>query len=104
MAWADDMLGMMQGSPDAGKGIQLAVMTGPRSCKAGNMELAEEDLIIASHLLQRSATGVSMTAPAGGGQCTDRSSYLPALEAGDAVVVCQISEEKYLVLERVVGV
>ena len=62
MAWADDMLGMMQGSPDAGKGIQLAVMTGPRSCKAGNMELAEEDLIIASHLLQRSATGVSMTA------------------------------------------
>lgn len=104
MAWADDMLGMIQESTSTGKGIQLAVMTGPRSCRVGDMELAEEDLAIASHLLQRSATEVSMTAPAGGGKCTDRSGYLPALEAGDVVAVFQISEEKYLVLERMVGV
>lgn len=104
MAWTDDLLGMMQGSAGTGEGIQFAVMTGPRSCRKGNMELSEEDLVIASHLLRQSATAVSMTAPAGGGTCTDRSSYLPALEAGDVVAVYQISEEKFLVLERVVGV
>lgn len=105
MAWADEMLGMMQEERDGGcvgKGIQLACMTGPGSCRVGNLELEGKDLVYAAHLLHRSATEVSVTAPAGGGKCADGSVYLPALAAGDTVVVYQISDSRFLVLEKVV--
>lgn len=107
MAWEDDMLGMMRENGNGkggGKGIQLALMTGPGSCRVGDMELGGKDLMFAAHLLHRSATEVSVTAPADGGKCTDSSVYLPALAAGDEVVVYQISDSRFLVLEKMVAI
>jgi hypothetical protein len=104
MGWTNDMIDMMRGSNGSGSGIKLAVMTGPTSCKIGNLELSATDLLISDRLLSSLCTKVSETAPSGGGTCTDKSSYLSALKAGDTVAVYQLSDEKFLVLERMVSV
>lgn len=102
--WADEMLDMFKAAPPAGKGLQLAVMTGPDTCQVNGMQLAAEDLMFADHLLSPSCTAVSQVAPADGGQCSDKSTYLPALKAGDTVLVYQYSETRFLVLERMVTI
>ncbi len=54
---------------------KLATMTGSRSCKLGTMELTEEDLLF----------------------CVTN------LKAGDRVVVYRISNEKFLIIAKVVN-
>lgn len=93
-------VGMMreQGAVNNGNGIQLAVMTGPKSCKIGTMELTGEDLYIPDRLLSPACTGVKVPAPG-----KDSSSYSTALKAGDTVAVYQLSQTQYLILQRVVS-
>ena len=55
--------------------LQLATMTGSRSCKLGTMELDADDLLF----------------------CAGN------LKAGDKVVVYRISEEKYILIAKVVS-
>lgn len=88
---------------EPGNGIRLAIMTGPNSLKIGELELEAEDLMFASHLLHSACTKVAVNAPAGGGACTDKSTYTSALKKGDCVAVIQYSDEKFLVLERMVS-
>lgn len=54
---------------------KLATMTGSRSCKLGTMELTEEDLLF----------------------CVSN------LKAGDRVVVYRISNEKFVIIAKVVN-
>lgn len=105
MSWVNDMVTMMRQDTGSGSsgGLKLALMTGPDSCKVGNLELKKEDLLFADHLTKQVCTKVAMTAPSGGGTCTDKSIYLSALKAGDMVVVSQISDDKFLVIERMVS-
>ena len=102
MSWVEGMAGMMGGAPAAGGQLKLAVMTGPNTCKIGNLNLTAQDLMFADHLLQAKCTKVKETAPGGGGLCTDQSAYLPALAAGDTVLVYQLSDDRFLILERMV--
>lgn len=67
--------------------MSLAVMTGPVSCSKGELSLDRDDLLIAEHLLT--------------GYMAGEESYIPPLRAGDTVVIKRISEEKYVILERV---
>lgn len=101
MAWMNDMAGMM--ASDQTADLQLAQMTGPTACKIGNLELTKDDLLFAEHLLKTVCTKVTETAPGGGGKCTDQSTYLSALKAGDTVLIRQMSDSKFLVIEKVVS-
>lgn len=105
MSWTNDLVTMMRG-PEAGSTggtIKLAQMLGPTSCKLGNLTLQKEDLLFADYLLQKTCIQVKETAPSNGGLCTDQSTYLPALKAGDQVAIVQISDSKFFVLGRMVS-
>ena len=105
MSWTNDFVDMMRQGDGSSSGgtIKLAEMLGPDSCKIGNLTLLKEDLLFAEHLLKKVCVQVKETAPANGGLCTDQSTYLPALKAGDKVAVVQISDSKFFVLERMVS-
>jgi hypothetical protein len=104
MASYENILQMMreQGSVNNPKGIQLATMTGPRTCKIGDFPLTAEDLYIPDRLLSSVAVKVAGHCPADGA-LSDASSYSSALKNGDIVAICQISSTKYVILERVVS-
>nr|DAV06511.1 MAG TPA: Protein of unknown function (DUF2577) [Caudoviricetes sp.] len=44
-----------------------------------------------------------MNAPPNGGPCTDKSKYWEKLKAGDIVLVYQISDSKFVIIDRVVS-
>lgn len=78
--------------------IEFATMTGPKSCKIGDLLLVEEDLIFSEHLLNRLAIKVSVSE-----SHSDQSQYIQPLQVGDEVAVIRVSQTRYLVLDRVVG-
>lgn len=103
MSWDSEAIDIMRGNGSGGgSSLKLAVMTGPKSCKIGNLVLNAEDLKIDERLLSQCCTQVKETAPGGGGLCSDQSTYLPALKAGDEVIVYQLSDSKFLILAKVV--
>ena len=101
MAWMNDMAGMMGGEQTAQ--LQLGQMTGPNTCKIGNLTLTKDDLLFDDRLLQATCTKVSEISGAEGSACTDKSSYISALKAGDQVLIYQISDSKFIVLGRMVS-
>lgn len=103
MGWANEMAAMIRQQNGLCSEIKLASMTGPTSCKLGNLELTKDDLLFSDRLLAPTCSKVAETAPGGGGACTDKSTYIPVLKAGDLVAIYQISDDKFLVLGRVVS-
>lgn len=103
MAWENEFSDIINSNNRASPQIKLATMTGPNSCKIGNLSLTSEDLLFSDRLLSQTCTKVSETAPDGGGTCTDKSTYISALKSGDVVAVYQISDSCFLVLERMVS-
>lgn len=103
MAWENEFSDIMNNSGTAAPQIKLAVMISPNSCKVGNLTLNAEDLLFSDRLLSTTCTKVTETAPDGGGTCTDKSTYISALKAGDTVAVFQISDSQFLVLGRMVS-
>ena len=101
MAWMNDMAGMM--TAPTGYEVQIGQMTGPTSCKIGTLELKKEDLLFAEHLLNAVCTKVSEIAQLEGSYCTDKSAYLSALKSGDAVLIRQMSDSKFVIMEKVVS-
>lgn len=102
MAWENELADIIGGNEQTAT-IKLAIMTGADSCKIGNLELKKEDLLFNDRLLTPLCTKVSEVAPDGGGKCTDESSYISALKAGDIVAVYQTSDSQFLVLGRMVS-
>lgn len=103
MAWENEFSDIMHESGKDAQSIQLAVMTGANSCKIGNLELGPEDLLFDDRLVNPTCTKVSETAPDGGGQCADNSSYLSPLKSGDVVAVYQTSDSQFIVIGRMVS-
>lgn len=101
MAWMNDMAAMM--ATPASYEPQFAQMTGPTTCKIGTLTLTKDDLLFAEHLLKPVCTKVSEISQAEGSYCTDKSAYLPALKAGDVVLIRQMSDSKFVVIEKVVS-
>ena len=64
--------------------VKIAVMTSPTTCKYGNMELDSDDLLFAEHLTHEVKKTI--------------------LENGDRVLITQISEERFAVIEKMVEV
>nr|DAJ19223.1 MAG TPA: Protein of unknown function (DUF2577) [Siphoviridae sp. ctBho3] len=44
-----------------------------------------------------------MQSPSNGGPCTDKSIYLDKLKAGDTVLVYQLSDSKFVIIDKVVS-
>lgn len=101
MAWMNDMAGMM--ANESSYELKLAEMTGPTSCKIGAIELTKEDLLFSEHLLKTVCTKVAEISQSEGSYCTDKSTYLSALKAGDKVLVRQMSDSEFVVIEKVVS-
>ena len=85
-----------QGAANNGPSIELAVMTGPKSCKIGTLRLSGEDLYIPDRLLSPVCTGVKVPA-----LNKDASSYSTPIKPGAPVAVCRLSQPAYLILKRV---
>lgn len=90
-----------EGAVNNSSGIQLGVMTGPKSCRIGNLALTEQDLCFLDKSISAVASKVSGHCPADG-ELKDKSAYLPALAAGDTVALYRLSDSKYLVIGKVV--
>lgn len=95
-----EMVNMMreQGAVNNTAPIQLATMTGAKSCSIGDLPLAEEDLYIPDRLLSPVCTQVNVPE-----NHQDKSSYNAPLKAGDTVALFRLSDTKYVILDRVVS-
>ena len=106
MAWDADLIQLMkqQGQDNSLRGIALATMTGPKSCKLKDgLELGAGELRFAEHLVNPLAVKVAGHCPADG-ELQDKTQYISALKAGDEVAVYQLSDSKVLILEKMVSV
>ena len=104
MSWATDLTDMMAQPRRTGRGLQLCTMAAPNILQVGQIQVSGPNLKIASHLLTKTCTQVAGTCPADGGALSDRSTYSPALAAGDEVLVYQIDDSTFLIIERMVSV
>lgn len=78
-----------QGEANNPTGLEIGVMTSAKKCSVGDLELDEDDLLIAEHLIT--------------GYYTKNDKYIKPLAKGDVVAVQQIDDETYAILERMVG-
>lgn len=85
----EEILGLMrnEGKKDNTAPIQIGIMTSETDCKIGKLPLSGSDLLIAEHL----KTGYY-----------GRERFVDPLKSGDKVAVYRISDELYIILERLV--
>ena len=80
-----------QGAANNSAEVQTGVMTGPKSCKVGDLPLSGSDLLIAEHLLHR----VQLY--------NEDEKYLEPLKKGDVVAITRLSDDCYAILGRLVS-
>ena len=78
--------------------VQLATMTGGKTCIIGDLSISAEDLYIPDRLL--SSVCINVNVPE---NHQDKSNYSPPLKAGDTVAIYKLSDKKYVILDRVVS-
>ncbi|MEY8518631.1 DUF2577 family protein [Lachnospiraceae bacterium 29-84] len=78
--------------------IQIGEMDGAESCRIGKLELSGADLLIAEHLKTGYHKAVYDDAPSK----KDSGTFVAPLKSGDRVAVYRISDELYIILERLV--
>ena len=103
-----ELLKMMQRQGEANNpiGLEKAVMTGNKSCIVGELELDEEDLLVSDHLLTGYYKAKDPENPLSFSTISELKScieYVEPLKEGDTVIVQQVDDETYVILERVVG-
>lgn len=94
---------------DTSNPLRIAVMTSKTSCDMGGIELEQDDLYFAEHLLKKSVYDLDFEIAASGGdshshEWKDTSKYIQPLKSGDLVLLAKVSEEKFVVLEKIVEV
>ncbi len=96
----EEILGVMrgEGKKDNTAPIQIGVMTGAASCRIGKLALSGGDLLIAQHL----KTGYHCAVDDGTPSKKDKNTFVAPLKSGDKVAVYRISDELYIILERLV--
>lgn len=83
--------------------LRLCEMLSPTSCKYGQLVLDADDLLFSEHLVKSIMSELDISINYNLGY-TDNSAYISPLKKGDKVLVCQISDDKFAVLERLVEV
>lgn len=87
-----------EGSKDNTAPIQIGIMDSPTSCSIGKLKLSGSDLLIAQHLKTGYHYAVNNDTPSK----KDKNTFVGALQKGDKVAVYRISDELYIILERLV--
>lgn len=87
-----------EGKKDNTAPIQIGVMTGSASCRIGKLTLSGGDLLIAEHLKTGYHCAVYDDTPSK----KDKNTFVAPLKSGDKVAVYRISDELYIILERLV--
>lgn len=87
-----------EGRKDNPAPIQIGIMTGEASCKIGKLMLESGDLLIAEHL----KTGYHCAVCGDEPSRKDSNTFIEPLRSGDKVAVYRISDECYIILERLV--
>lgn len=96
----EEILGVMrtEGSKDNTAPIQIGIMDSATSVSIGKLKLSGSDLLIAQHLI----TGYHFAVDNGTPSIKDKNTFVEALQKGDKVAVYRISDELYIILERLV--
>lgn len=95
-----------QGEANNPTGIEIGVMTGAKTCTVGELELDEDDLLIAEHLLTGYYVAKDPEKPFSSStfsEVSENVKYISPLAEGDVVAVQQVDDETYVILERMVG-
>lgn len=98
----EKLLNIIQGESKKhnSESLKVGKMRSATTCEVGGLVLEKEDLYIADHLINPPCIEVNISID--NGIITDKSKYMKPLKAGDLVVLYRLSDEKYLLLERVV--
>ena len=87
-----------QGKKDNTAPIQIGVMESATTCAIGALKLSGSDLFIAEHLKTGYHYAVDNATPSK----KDKNTFIGALKKGDKVAVYRVSDELYIILERLV--
>lgn len=87
-----------EGSKDNTAPIQIGEMTSAESCRIGKLTLSSGDLLIAEHLKTGYHYAVYNDEPSK----KDANTFATPLKSGDKVAVYRVSDERYIILERLV--
>lgn len=85
-----------QGKKDNTAPIQIGVMESATTCAIGALKLSGSDLLIAEHLKTGYHYAVDNATPSK----KDKNTFIGALKKGDKVAVYRVSDELYIILER----
>lgn len=96
----EEILNVMrkEGGKDNTAPIQIGIMDSATSCSIGKLKLSGSDLLIAEHLTTGYHFAVDNDAPSK----KDMNTFISALQKDDKVAVYRVSDELYIILERLV--
>lgn len=96
----EEILGIMrvEGKKDNTMPIQIGIMQSPTNCRIGNLELSGDDLLIAEHLKTGYHYAVDQDMPSK----KSPETFICGLQKGDKVAAYRVSDELYIILERLV--
>ena len=97
------------GRTKQGFALKIAEMTSPNSCKIGQIELDKDDIYVSEHLTKRVLNKLDFNIESSGGtshvhKWSDKSEYFSPLKKGDIVLVAQISNLKFVIIDKLVEV
>ncbi len=81
---------------DSSPMIAQTTMNGPTSCNFNDLQLDEDDLLIAEHLRTGYVKKVTQT------NGVIETEYAEPLKKGDIVIIMRVSDDKFAILERMV--
>lgn len=87
-----------EGKKDNTASIQIGIMDSPMSCSIGDLKLSDTDLLIAEHLKTGYYYNIDDNRPSK----KDKTTFIKGLEKGDKVAIYRISDELYIILERLI--
>jgi len=87
-----------QGRKDNTPPIQIGIMESADTCAIGKLKLSGSDLLIAEHLKTGYHYAVDNETPSK----KDKNTFIGGLKKGDKVAVYRVSDELYIILERLV--
>lgn len=87
-----------QGRKDNTPPIQIGIMESADTCAIGKLKLSGSDFLIAEHLKTGYHYAVDNETPSK----KDKNTFIGGLKKGDKVAVYRVSDELYIILERLV--
>lgn len=88
-----------QGSTNNPASIQIGTMESATTCSIGKLKLYEDDLLVAEHLKTGFHKSVNNITPS----LQNNDTFIKPIKAGDTVALYRVSDELYIILERLVN-